>query len=129
MKVKLLKDLPFVTAGSIGTFKDGELTFSGETLLYKEEDIKRKYEWFQVLKDGPVWENEYWQVYTNNLGVYLKFGEASYLGIDYKAEERVPVMAAAPDMWRLLKCISDTQPSSWAAKEAKRLLKEIGCTE
>ena len=129
MNVKLLKDLPFVKAGSIGIFENGELTFSGETLLYREEDIKRKYEWFQVVKDGPVWEYEDWTLDDNGDILVCNDNGCSALASSPIYDDRKSLILAAPDMWRMLKSISDMHPSLYVAKDAYRLLKKIECTE
>ena len=128
MRVKTKRPLPFVEVGSIGTWKDNQLTFSGMSFPLCKEEIENEPTWFEIIEDCPVWENEVWQILSNNLGDYLKFDKDSYLGLNQKAEKRANLLAAAPDLWRFVRDFAETNREDFNhysyLVEAHRILKK-----
>ena len=120
-KVRLLKDLPGIKAG---TEIDGNSLniFIHEKNNFSLDFIEKYPDFFEILEDNPVWADEEWEF--NSRECFLEMGDAHIASLSVQVYKRADLIAAAPEMWRLLKEVANGGGSaSWRAAE---LLNKIG---
>lgn len=128
MKVKLLKDLPEVEAGS-ELVKEGDVWVFhalSQKIEFTDYFILKNPDWFEIIKE-PVWAKEEWIVE----GFDKDIVEVDIHNVIFKntiyTQGRENLVQKAPDMWRLLDEISKSQIHEMHDKvvEAKELLEQI----
>lgn len=127
MKVKLLKDLPFCKAGAVAKEENNLICFHNSN-AFKEEEILNNPEWFEVIKELPIWWDEDWRI-GGSKGEYVslevKTQKSGWRELGWKAFfKRSRLIMFAPKMWRMLHAMATNKRVD--KEEIQELLNEIG---